>query len=87
MEEWRGRKKAEVLACVVYLVQEMFLEFGDLCLCRISFVAFLFVDGIREIWDKERGKDHVNRYVPRLKLSMIQGAQIANTRDEWGKMM
>ena len=66
--------------------REMVLEFGDLCLCRISFFAFLFGDRIREIWDKERGKDHVNRYVPRLKLSMIQGARIANTRDECGKM-
>ena len=64
-----------------------FREFGDLCLCRISFVAFLVDDGIREMEDKEQEKDLVNRYVPRLKLSMIQGARIANTRDEWGKMV
>ena len=64
----------------------MVLEFGDLCLCRISFVAFSIDDGIWEIWDKERGKDHMSRYVPRLKLSKIQGARIANTRDECGKM-
>ena len=62
--------------------QEMVLEFGDLCLCRISFVAFSLGDGIREIWDREQGKEHMNRYVPRLKLSKIQGARIANTRDE-----
>ena len=86
MEEWRGRKKAGALACVVCLVREKFREFGDLCLCRISSVAFLIDDGIREMEDRERGKDHVNRYVPRLKLSMIQGARIANTRDECGKM-
>ena len=66
--------------------REKVLEFGDLCLCWISFVAFSLGDGIQEIWDKERGKDHVNRYVPRLKLSKIQGVQIANIRDEWGKM-
>ena len=81
-EEWRGRKKAAGLACEVFLVRVKFCEFGDLCLCRISFVAFLADDGIREMEDKERGKDHVNRYVPRLKLSIIQGALIANTRDE-----
>ena len=86
MEEWRRSWKAEVLACEVYLVREKFREFGDLCLCRISFVAFSTGDGIREMEDRERGKDHVNRYVPRLKLSMIQGARIANTRDKWGKM-
>ena len=86
MEEWRGKRKAEVLACEVYLVRVKFREFGDLCLCRISFVAFSTDDGIREMEDRERGKDHVNRYVPRLELSMIQGARIANTRDEWGKM-
>ena len=86
MEEWRGRKKAEVLACEVCLVRVMFREFDDLCLCRISFVAFSTDDGIREMEDRERGKDHVNRYVPRLELSKIQGARIANTRDEWGKM-
>ena len=40
--------------------REMVLEFGDLCLCRISFVAFLADDGIREMEDRERGKDHVN---------------------------
>ena len=86
MEEWRERKKAEVLACEVFLlVRVMLREFGDLCLCRISFVAFSAVDGIWEMEDRERGKDHVNRYVPRLKLSMIQGARIANTRDEWEK--
>ena len=62
--------------------REMVLEFGDLCLCWISSFAFLFDDGIREIWDKEREKDHVNRYVPRRMLSMIQGARIANTRDK-----
>ena len=84
MEEWRERKKAVVRVCeVLLLVRVMFREFGDLCLCRISFVAFLIDDGIREMEDRERGKDHVNRYVPRLKLSMIQGARIANTRDEW----
>ena len=66
--------------------REMVLEFGDLCLCQISFVAFSLGNRIREIWDKERGKDHVNRYVPRLKLSMIQGARIANTRDKCGTM-
>ena len=71
---------------MVYLVRVMFRGFGDLCLCRISFVAFLADDGIREMEDRERGKDHVNRYVPRLKLSMIQGARIANTRDECGNM-
>ena len=81
-EEWRGRKKAGDLASEVFLGREKFLEFGDLCLCRISFVAFLLDDGIREMEDKERGKDHVNRYVPRLELSMIQGALIANTRDK-----
>ena len=86
MEEWRGRKKAEVLACEVFLVRVKFRKFGDLCLCRISFVAFLVDDGIREMEDREQGKDHVNRYVPRLKLSMIQGARIANTRDECGNM-
>ena len=87
MEEWREKRKAEVLACEVWLlVRVKFREFGDLCLCRISFVAFSTDDGIREMEDKERGKDHVNRYVPRLKLSKIQGARIANTRDEWGKM-
>ena len=85
-EEWRERKKAEVLACEVCLVRVKFREFGDLCLCRISFFAFLIGDGIREMEDRERGKDHVNRYVPRLKLSMIQGARIANTRDECGNM-
>ena len=84
-EEWRERKKAAVLACEVFLVRVKFREFGDLCLCRISFIAFLADDGIREIEDRERGKDHVNRYVPRLELSMIQGARIANTRDEWEK--
>ena len=68
------------------MVREKVLLFGDLCLCWISFFAFLLGDGIREIWDKERGKDHVNRYVPRLKLSMIQGARIANTRDKCGTM-
>ena len=78
-------RKAEVLACEVFLLV-MSREFGDLCLCRISFVAFSTGDGIREMEDKERGKDHVNRYVPQLKLSMIQGARIANTRDELGKM-
>ena len=86
-EEWREKWKAGVLACEVFLVREMFREFGDLCLCRISFVAFSTGDGIREMEDRERGKDHVNRYVPRLKLSMIQGARIANTRDKVGKMM
>ena len=85
-EEWRERRKAADLACVVCLVREKFREFGDLCLCRISFVAFLTGDGIREMEDREQGKDHVNRYVPWLKLSMIQGALIANTRDECGKM-
>ena len=85
-EEWRGNWKAGVLACEVYLVRVMFREFGDLCLCWISFVAFSAGDGIREMEDRERGKDHVNRYVPRLELSMIQGARIANTRDECGKM-
>ena len=86
MEEWRGKRKAEVPVCEVWMGREMVLEFGDLCLCRISFVAFSTGDGIRETEDRERGKDHVNRYVPRLELSMIQGARIANTRDEWGKM-
>ena len=78
--------KVEVLACEVFLERERFLGFGDLCLCRISSVAFLTDDGIREMEDREPGKDHVNRYVPRLELSMIQGARIANTRDECGKM-
>ena len=86
MEEWRVKRKAVDLACEVFLVREKFREFGDLCLCWISFVAFSTGDGIREMEDKERGKDHVNRYVPRLRLSMIQGARIANTRDECGKM-
>ena len=86
MEEWRGSWKAEGLACEVFLVRVMFREFGDLCLCRISFVAFSADDGIREMKDRERGKDHVNRCVPRFKLSMIQGALIANTRDECGRM-
>ena len=71
MEEWREKRKAEVLACVVCLVRVKFREFGDLCLYRISSVAFSVDDGIREMEDRERGKDHVNRYVPRLKLSMI----------------
>ena len=82
-EEWRERKKAGDLVCEVFLVRVKFREFGDLCLCRISFVAFLADGGIREMEDKEQGKGHVNRYVPRLELSMIQGARIANTRDEW----
>ena len=86
MEEWCGSWKAEVLACEVYLVRVKLREFGDLCLCRISFVAFSTDDGIQEMEDRERRKDHVNRYVPRLELSMIQGARFANTRDEWGKM-
>ena len=87
MEEWHGKRKAEVLACEVFLlVRVMYRGFGDLCLCRISFVVFSTDDRIREMEDRERGKDHVNRYVPRLELSMIQGARIANTRDEWGNM-
>ena len=85
-EEWRGKWKAVDPVCEVFLVRVMFREFGDLCLCRISFVAFSTDGGIREMEDRERGKDHVNRYVPRLELSMIQGALIANTRDECGKM-
>ena len=58
----------------------------NLCLYRISSVAFSADGGIQKMEDRERGKDHVNRYVPQLKLSMIQGVRITNTRDGNGMM-
>ena len=59
----------------------------NLCLYQISSVVFSADSGIQEMEDREQGKDHVNQYVPQLELSMIQGAQIANTRDGIGKMI
>ena len=64
--------------------QEMFLLFGNLCLCWISSVAFSADSRIQKMEDREWEKDHVNQYVPQQMLSMIQGVQITNTRDGIG---
>ena len=52
-----------------------------------SSVTFSADSGIWEMEDRERRKEHMNQCVPQLKLSMIQGVQIANTRDGIGKVM
>ena len=71
---------------MVCLVLKMILLLFNLCLYQIASVAFSADSGIQEIEDREWGKDHMNRYVPQLELSMIQGAWITNTRDGIGKM-
>ena len=57
----------------------------NLCLYWISSIAFSADSGIQKMEDREQGKDHINRCVPQLELSMIQGVWIANTRDGIGK--
>ena len=69
------------------MVKGLVPSFGNLCLYRISSIAFSADGGIWEMEDREWGKEHMNQCVPRLKLSMIQGVQIANIRDGIGKVM